>query len=649
MTTLVADVEANGLLDTITTVHCAGCIDADTGEEFFYRPHQIQEFLDKLDSADKIVFHNAFGYDLPALEKVYGWKPRAKGICTKVMSQVLCYTRFGFGHNLKQWGEYFEKKRKEELKAQRAKGNTTQADCQKMAVEKESLLKGDYTGGWEEFNEDMFEYMKQDIRLGTRVYKELLRETKVAIKHFGSKSILGALRSEMEMDRIMVKQCQNGWLFDKEAAEALMKTLEERMNSHEIYINGLLGQMVSSPDGSVVKARKEIADGIPTEIPSKSPKFTKAGKLDSHTKRWFGIPADSNLGIDTPRELPVDGPYCRIEFVGGDVGNTNTVKEYLYTIGWKPDEWNWKKIDGQFVKVSAKLSDSSLAPLGRVGEVLSEYYTLRSRYSVMKGWFPHIDENSRLHGDVFNVGTPTFRQTHKIIANLPSGKAVLGPEIRKLFIARPGYKLVSADSAGCQLRLLAHFMGDDNYTREVLEGDIHQKNADILGCSRNDAKPFIFAYLYGAGGKKLGSILGVSDREGNKLKKKFTAAFPALGSLIDKVKNIVDQQGFIPGLDDRPIYTESQHKALNYLIQGAEAVVMKYTIIMIEEELAKAGLDQSILLFYHDEVTYEVREDQAEQAREIIMRCFEEAPKALGVDIMTCGDCNIGGDYFEVH
>jgi len=622
---LVFDIEGNNLLPGLTTFHCAGAQDADTGEEYWFKPGQLQEFLDLLDKAKVIVAHNAFGYDIPALNilsKIYfnkPWEPKATVQCTKVMSQVLCYTRFGFGHSLKQWGNFFGDQ------------------------------KGDYTGGFEEYNEDMFVYMQQDVLLGTKVYKELLRETKVAIKHFGSKSILGALRSEMEMDRIMVKQCQNGWLFDKEAAEALMKTLEERMNSHEIYINGLLGQMVSSPDGSVVKARKEIADGIPTEIPSKSPKFTKTGKLDSHTKRWFGIPADSNLGIDTPRELPVDGPYCRIEFVGGDVGNTNTVKEYLYTIGWKPDEWNWKKIDGQFVKVSAKLSDSSLAPLGRVGEVLSEYYTLRSRYSIMKGWFPHIDENSRLHGDVFSIGTPTFRQTHKIIANLPSGKAVLGPEIRKLFIARPGYKLVSADSAGCQLRLLAHFMGDDNYTREVLEGDIHQKNADILGCSRNDAKPFIFAYLYGAGGKKLGSILGVSDREGNKLKKKFTAAFPALGSLIDKVKNIVDQQGFIPGLDDRPIYTESQHKALNYLIQGAEAVVMKYTIIMIEEELAKAGLDQSILLFYHDEVTYEVREDQAEQAREIIMRCFEEAPKALGVDIMTCGDCIIGDDYYECH
>jgi DNA polymerase I-like protein with 3'-5' exonuclease and polymerase domains len=122
-----------------------------------------------------------------------------------------------------------------------------------------------------------------------------------------------------------------------------------------------------------------------------------------------------------------------------------------------------------------------------------------------------------------------------------------------------------------------------------------------------------------------------------------------LGSLIDKVKNIVDQQGFIPGLDDRPIYTESQHKALNYLIQGAESVVMKATVIMVDNELEKAGLDAKILLMYHDEVTYEVREDQAEQAKEIIMDCFVEAPKAYGVNIMECGDCIIGDDYYECH
>jgi DNA polymerase-1 len=290
-----------------------------------------------------------------------------------------------------------------------------------------------------------------------------------------------------------------------------------------------------------------------------------------------------------------------------------------------------------------------LERLGDVGQALMEYYTLRSRLSIMKGWFEHIDDNSRLHGDVFNIGTPTFRQTHKIIANLPSGKAAYGKEIRQLFIAKEGYTLVSADSAGCQLRLLAHYMGDASYTREVLEGDIHQKNADILGSSRADAKPFIFAYLYGAGGKKLGSILGVSDAQGNKLKKKFTAAFPALGKLIAKVENISEHTGFIPGLDDRPIYVDSKHKALNYLIQGAEAVVMKATVIMIDEKLTEAGIDYTHLLFYHDEHTVEVREDQAEQARDIIMECFREAPKQFGVNIMDCGDCIIGDNFYAVH
>ena len=596
---LVFDIEANGLLPTVSKFHCSGARDVDTGKEYWFRPDQLQEFLDLLDSADVIIAHNAYGYDVEALRILSGndWKPKATVQCTKVMSQMLNYRRFGFGHSLKQWGEAFGDK------------------------------KGDYTGGWEEFNEDMFEYMKQDVRLGTRVYQHLMKEVRNYITASGSKDILRALRSEMQMDHIMVKQNRNGWLFDTPSAMKLLKTVEEKMKTIEDFINPKLPIRVRKVDNEPKKA-----------------KFTKAGKPASWMHNWFEL--DDKCTVDS---CPVGGEFSRIEFITGDIGNTDTVKKLLYTLGWKPDEFNWKRINGKFIKVSPKLTDSSLERLGDVGQALMEYYTLRSRHSIIKGWFDHIDSNSRLHGDVFNIGTPTFRQTHKIIANLPSGKATLGPEVRRLFVAKDGYKLVSADSAACQLRLLAHYMKNDNFTKEILEGDIHQKNADILGCDRATAKPFIFAFLYGAGGKKLGSILGVSDKEGNKKKKQYLDSIPALKKLINSVQNIVDGQGYLPGLDDRPIYTESAHKALNYLIQGAEAVVMKYTIIMIEEELEKAGLDASILLFYHDEVTYEVKEEQAEQAREIIMRCFEEAPKALGVDIMTCGDCNIGDDYYDVH
>jgi len=630
---LVFDIEGNGLLPELTKFHCSGALDISTGKEYWFRPNQLQEFLDLLMKADVIVAHNAFGYDIPALEKLaklYGLSVNfdySKVQCTKVMSQVLNYRRFGFGHSLKQWGDFFERNPSVAERLSLQGGNTERGEYRKLAAQKESFLKGDYNGGWEEFNEDMFEYMKQDVRLGARVYKYLINEAKNFVNNSGSKAILSALRSEMEMDRIMVEQCSNGWLFNIKEAKALLKSVDKKMKDIEAFINPQLPYRVKKVD----------------DLP-KAPKYTKAGKLVAHLDKWFQLG-----GKCTVDSSPLWGEFCRIEFIAGDVGNTDTVKRLLYSLGWTPDEWNWKKINGQFVKVSPKLSDSSLERLGDVGKALMEYYTLRSRKSIMEGWFEHIDENSRLHGDVFNVGTPTFRQTHKIIANLPSGKAVLGPEIRRLFCAQKGYKLVSADSAACQLRLLAHFMKDSSFTKEILEGDIHQKNADILGCDRPTAKPFIFAFLYGAGGKKLGSILGVSERVGNMKKKMYLDSIPSLKSLIMKVQNIVDIQGYIPGLDDRPIHTESAHKALNYLIQGAEAVVMKATVIMIDEELKKAGIEFNHLLFYHDEHTVEVREDQAEQAREIIMRCFEEAPKQYGIDIMTCGDCNIGDDYYDVH
>ena len=534
---LVFDIEANGLLNEVTKFHCAGAIDTRTGKEYWFKNSRedFVSFLNLLSKADVVIAHNAFGYDIPALTKLTGWQPKATVHCTKVMSQLQNFTRFGFGHSLKKWGEFFKD------------------------------YKGDYEGGWEEFNEDMFNYMKQDVKLGVKVFEYLTKELKRIIQNSNGKNhILMALRSEMEMDRIMVKQCTNGWPFNVEAARELADSIEKQLKDIESYINPKLGCVANSPDGSVKKIKEAIQElkdkgetydnnghGWPT-VPSKKPAFKKSGKYYSHTESWFGGFDPSSYDLSDKSSLPVWGEYTRISLDAGDVGNTDTVKTYLYSIGWQPDDWNWKKVEGEFVRVSPKLTDSSLQKLGDVGKALTEYYTLRSRYSILKGWFEYIDKNSKLHGDVFNIGTPTFRQTHKIIANLPSGKAVLGPEFRKLFITREGYKLVSADSAACQLRLLAHFMKDQDFTKEVLEGDIHQKNADILGCSRATAKPFIFAFLYGAGGRKLGSILNVSEAEGNKAKKKFMDAIPSLKRLIDDVKTAAEEEGKIFGLDGRP-------------------------------------------------------------------------------------------------
>jgi len=611
---LVFDIEADNLLPKLSKFHCAGAVNIDTGEEHWFLPNQLSEFLELLDKADTIVAHNAFGYDVPALTKLTGWKPKANVQCTKVMSQVLNYRRFGFGHSLKQWGEFFKD------------------------------YKGDYQGGFEEFNMEMFNYMKQDVRLGAKVYKYLLKELKTYIGKHNSKDILRALRSEMELDRIMAEQCENGWLFNTEEARVLVNTIDTKMVEITNFINPLLSGKAVVVDPDTQREHEPITGKRYAK--EKTPTYTKAGKIAAHTINWFG--PDMGSTVDDSKIL---GAYCRVSFESGDIGNTDTVKSYLGTIGWKPDEWNWKRKDGEFIKVSAKLTDSSLEPLGDVGKALMEYYTLRSRKSILEGWFDHIDNNSRLHGDVFNIGTPTFRQTHKIIANLPSGKATLGPEFRRLFISPRGYKLVSADSAACQLRLLAYYMNDPEFTKQVLEGDIHQMNADIIGCTRNEAKRFIFAYLYGAGAQKLSGYINKSVNETKKAIKKYKAALPKLVQLVEKCNKAIETRGYIYGLDGRPIKLnrEERHKSLNYLIQGAEAVVMKYTVQMIDEKLREANIDFKHLLFYHDEHTVEVKEDQAEQARNIIIECFEEAPKKVGINIMTCGDCKIGDDYYEVH
>jgi len=613
--TLICDIEANGLLRSVNLFHCAGAIDFDTGQEYWFRPDQGHLYIKLLDKAKLIVFHKA-DYDVLALEKLFnGWVPKAAVRCSLVMSQVLNYNRFGFGHSLAQWGNHL------------------------------GDAKIEYSGGFETFSEEMFIYLKQDVRLLVKVYQKLREELKWFIgMSGGDKTVMKAIRNEQEMGFLATRQSLAGWLINKPSAVELLKELEDKMTEAEEPVNKLLGKKVVKPDGM---------DKDTGYAKTKAIKVSKSGVYHKWLRTWFRL--DDNANVSSG---PVHGEFTRVEFVDCDIGNTDDVKRYLTTVGWEADEWNWKRVDGKLERMSAKLTDSSLERIGELGKPFLTYYTYRSRHSILKGWLtgkdaktevPHLDENDHLHGDVFNIGTPTFRQSHKVLVNLPSGKALYGPEMRSLFIAPKGYKLVSADSAACQLRLLAHYLDIPEFTKEVLEGDIHQKNADILGCSRDTAKPFIFAFLYGAGGMKLGQILGVDKNKGNALKRKFLNAYPFLRDFIDNMTAISNKQGFLIGLDGRPVYVGSPHKSLNYLIQSAEAIVMKATVIWIHKRFKEKGIDYTPCLFYHDEDTYTVREDQTETASRIIKTAFKLAPRDFGVDIMTCGDCKVDSNYYLVH
>ena len=138
--------------------------------------------------------------------------------------------------------------------------------------------------------------------------------------------------------------------------------------------------------------------------------------------------------------------------------------------------------------------------------MISEYYTLRNRTSVLDGWLDNIKQG-RLHGNMWTIGTPTFRARHEGIVNLPGVSTPYGKELRELLVADEGMVVVGADSSGNQLRALAHYVGNADFTHEIIHGDQHSRNADILKCSRPVAKNYLYAYIFGAGMAKLGSIL----------------------------------------------------------------------------------------------------------------------------------------------
>jgi DNA polymerase I-like protein with 3'-5' exonuclease and polymerase domains len=259
------------------------------------------------------------------------------------------------------------------------------------------------------------------------------------------------------------------------------------------------------------------------------------------------------------------------------------------------------------------------------------------------------DGDGRLRGDVMDLGAATGRHTHKVIANIPSPRAMYGSEIRSLFITPKDKVLVSADGAAYQIRILAHYLKDEGYVDTILNGDAHQRHADIMGVSRAEAKPIFFSVIFGAGAGKVASYLGADQKTGKKVLDKLKNGIPGYADLEQKAKRIAQQNGWIPGPDGRKIYVEDDYKALNYLIQGTEAVLMKATIVAINKAFEDNGIEAKQLLMYHDECTWEVDPENAQRASDIIKFCFKSAPKQFGFDIFEAGDVNVGSNYLEVH
>lgn len=619
MSRYVFDIETDGLLDTVSRMWILYLRDLDSGEEYHFLEGDVS-WIDILDEAEQLVGHNIIGYDLEVLVKLFGWSVSDNTVIhdTLVMSKAQNFRRFPNGrHRLEEWGIF--------LKSPKGEHND-----------------------WSCYSPEMLKYCKQDVRLTLKVYNYLVKE----FTFINSRNPY--FRLSMQNEHLVAQFCalaeRDGWPFNREKAEALLEKASIVLEEAKNKIEPLLGKKV---------IQKDKVNG---ENDWKEPKFTKKGHYTVSTVKWFGLdPEDGLLEI-----RPIEGPYSRIEIVDKKIKSVAAIKELLYSLGWQPLLWNYKTdSNGKKQPTSPKLCTDSLKAVGPIGEMIDEYMTVKSRFGIITGWINQL-KDGKVHGSINSIGTPTGRATHSAIVNVPKVGTPWGKEMRDLFEVLPGNKLVGCDSSGNQLRAFCFYLKDEGYTQEVIKGDVHQRHANIINdilkeikinkvITRNDSKPFLYAYLFGGGAPKLALIItGRADKDvGNVLKREFAKRIPGLAELNKKIASIyfsTEKTGkpWIPGIDGRKIYCDSAHKALNYELQDFEAISVKSAIAYIMRKCKEIGMEYHPRIFMHDEVQIEVKEEDAEKLKEICEEAFTESAKDFGINILE-GKGSIGNSWYETH
>ena len=368
-----------------------------------------------------------------------------------------------------------------------------------------------------------------------------------------------------------------------------------------------------------------------------TPKLKKNGTLSKS-----GLTAEEYEKVLATADLK---PFMRQKLQPFNLGSRKQIGEYLTDFGWKPNRFT---PTGQPI-----VDESSLAKVKKIPEarLIAEFLLLQKRIAQIDSWILAVKEDNRVHGFVIPNGTITGRMAHRApnVAQVPSVVSEYGKECRACWTVKDGYKLLGVDASGLELRMLAHYMDDEDYINEVTTGDIHTANQKDAGLqSRDQAKTFIYAFIYGAGDAKIGSVVGGGKKLGSELKKRFLDNNPSLRTLRERVSRAA-KRGYLKGLDGRKIFIRNEHAALNSLLQGGGAIVMKRALAMLDSLIKLNTYDAKFVANIHDEWQMEVREDLADHIGELAVGCIEKAGEYYNMRCPLTGEYKIGGDWSETH
>ena len=444
------------------------------------------------------------------------------------------------------------------------------------------------------FSQEMLKYCIRDVKLLIQVYTLLNRQG----VNFSKESI----ELEHDVAKIITQQVSNGFLLDQEKAHLLLARLQQRVDEVQTRVRETF---------------------IPLKIET-----TFTPKVNNKARGYV-------KGI----------PFTKVKYQEFNLGSRQQIGERLINLGWKPKKCTDK---GHVIVDEKVLSEIKDIP---EAELIKEFLLLQKRVAMIESWIKAVREDGRVHGKVITNGAITSRMSHSSpnMAQVPAVYSPYGKDCRELWVVPSGYKLVGVDASGLELRILSHYMNDKEYINEVINGDIHSTNQTLAGLETRDiAKTFIYAFIYGAGNKKLGTICGRSESYGREIKNRFLKRLPSLAKLRTRVDKAV-KKGWLKGLDQRKLIIRQKHSALNTLIQGGGAIAMKKALVILSNYISTYKIDAIPVVNVHDEFQYQVKEEQADRFGTLAVKSIVDAGEQLGLRCSLNGEYKIGNNWKETH
>lgn len=614
---LVFDIETDGFLDVLTRIHCLVIKDTGNGEITRYNDQKngrppVSQGLAMLQTAMAIGVpicgHNVIDFDIPAILKLYP-EFRVKQslvVDTIVVTRVTHPDTWDIDNKLRRSGK---------LPGNLAGRHSLEAWGHRLGV-----MKGDFKGPWEVWTPEMEDYNEQDV-----VVTDALRLRMEASKVRPDDT---CLELEHAVAWIISRQKAHGFLFDREKAEALYVKLAKRRVELEGRLQGVF------PPFYVMEK-------------------VKTPKRDNLTRGYVK-----------------DAPFTAVRLTLFNPGSRHHVANRLkHRYGWKPTDFT--------TTGEPKIDEGVLRAMSfPEAKLLEEFFTVDKRIGQIaegkEAWFNHVKADGRIHGSVNPNGAVTGRMTHAYpnVAQTPAVYSPYGKECRACFTVAPGKLQVGADAAALEGCCLAGFMAkydDGAYVYVVTKGrkeegtDVHSTTKRAIEIdSREDAKTWFYAYLYGAGDEKLGSIItkmrapSKNRKRGAQSRASFVKNLPALGMLVKAVKGAAKKRkGFLRGLDGRWLPVRSDHAALNTLLQSAGAVLMKRALVILDNNLQKEGYapgtNYEFIANVHDEWQLEVDEGIAEKIGAMAVDAIRLAGESFGFRCPLSGEYRVGRTWADTH